>query len=330
MTGADQWRRILATLRDGRRFVLLLHVRPDGDSIGSSLALGRALQKLGKEAVLVCPDELPESLRFLPGSERFVRPETVEGPFDAAVFLDCGDLDRAGPAKPLAETATVRINIDHHLSNARFGDLNWIEADAAAVGEITYRLIRDLGVEMDREMAYALYASLVTDTGSFAYQNTTPTTHRIAAELLELGVRPQHVAREVWENRPEPALRLLGRALENLSIDAGGRLAWTRLSQADFARIGAGPAYAEGIVSYPRSLRGVEVAVSFIEMEPDVWRVSLRSNEWVDVSRVAAQFGGGGHARAAGATLAGRYEDVAPRLLDACRAALREGGRSSR
>ncbi|MBE3591070.1 MAG: bifunctional oligoribonuclease/PAP phosphatase NrnA [Firmicutes bacterium] len=328
MTGAGEWRRILDTLRDGRRFLLLLHVKPDGDSIGSSLALGRALQKLGKEAVLVCPDELPESLRFLPGSDSFVRPEAVSGPFDAAVFLDCGDLERAGPARPLADLATVRINIDHHLSNARFGDLNWIEADAAAVGEITYRLIRELGVALDRDMAYALYASLVTDTGSFAYQNTTPATHRIAAELLELGVRPQVVAREVWENRPEPALRLLGRALENLVVDPGGRLAWTRLGQEDFQRVGAGPQHAEGVVGYPRSLRGVEVAVAFIEAEPGVWRVSLRSNERVDVSRVAARFGGGGHARAAGATLSGRFEEVAPPLLDACRAALDEDGRA--
>lgn len=320
------WDRILDVIRQHRRFVILLHVRPDGDSIGSSLALGRALRILGKEAALVTADEIPESLDFLPGIDGFVRPDQATGSFDVAIFLDCGDLDRTGAAKPLAESAGVRVNIDHHLSNTGFGDLNWIEENAGAVGEITWRLIQDLGVKPDREIAYGIYASLVTDTGSFGYSSTTPGTHRIAAELLELGVRPDEVARRVWEDRPEPALRILARALSGLTIEAGGRLAWVRLTHAELEAAGARPSQAEGLVNYPRSLRGVDVALSFVEDRPGNWRVSLRSNGRVDVAAIARQFGGGGHARAAGLTLEGDFDNVARQVRAVCRDALSAGG----
>ncbi|MBX6350405.1 MAG: bifunctional oligoribonuclease/PAP phosphatase NrnA [Clostridia bacterium] len=320
------WRRIVSVLSEARRVALLLHVRPDGDSVGSSLALARALAKLGKEVAVVSADDIPAALRFLPGAGELRRPEEVSGPFDVALLLDCGDLERTGPARRVADGAATVVNVDHHTSNTRFGDLAWIEPETAAVGEIAWRLVRELGVEPDLEIAYGIYTAIVTDTGSFGFSNTTPATHRVAAELLSLGVRPDEVARRVWEEKSEVSLRLLGRALASLTVEAGGRVAWVRVTQEDLAAVGASPDDAEGIVAHPRSLRGVVIAASFVEDAPRRWRVSLRSNGAADVAAIASRFGGGGHHRAAGLTLEGPFAEAARELLGACRQAAAGGG----
>lgn len=321
-------RRVAEALRAARRVLIMLHVRPDGDSIGSSLALGLGLRQLGKEVVLVRSDELPDNMRFLRGSEDFRHHREVSGSFDAAVFLDCGDVHRVGEARKLLESVATIINVDHHLSNTHFGHVNWIEPSAAATGELVYQLLRDLNVRMDADMATAIYASLVTDTGSFNYENTRAGTHRLAAELIELGVDPAEAGRQIWEERPLSSLRLLAEGLQTLTVEEGGELAWVELTQEAFRRSGAQRWESEGVVNYPRQLRGVEVAVLFIEDreqapgDPGEVKVSIRSNRLVDVSRIAAAFGGGGHARAAGCTLAGSLAEVRARVLAACREAL--------
>ncbi len=329
---AGDRRRAVEALKAARRVVIMLHQRPDGDSIGSSLALGLGLRRLGKEVELVRSDELPANMRFLRGSEDFRLWSEVEGPFDAAVFLDCGDVKRVGDARRLLSDATVVVNVDHHLSNTRFGHVNWIEPEAAATGEMAYRLLLDLGVQVDADMAAAIYASIVTDTGSFNYENTKAATHRLAAELIELGVDPAEAGRRIWEERPLSSLRLLGEGLATLTLDADGRLAWAELSVDAFRRAGAERWESEGVVNYPRQIRGVELAVLFIEEKegnPGEVKVSLRSNRWVDVSRIAALFGGGGHARAAGCTVAGGLAEVRERVLAACRQALAAGPEGS-
>ncbi len=318
----------LDCLRRGQRFALMLHVRPDGDSIGSSLALGLALRRLGKTAVLVRADDLPANLLFLPGIEEFVHYSEVGGEFDAAVFLDCGDLDRIGPAKILVERARRLVNIDHHPSNQRFGDVNVIEPRAAAAGEVAHALIRELGVSLDFPIACALYVALITDTGSFRYENTSAATHEIAAELLRAGVKPAEVARAVWEDRSLSSLRLLQAALAALEVSGDGRLAWTTLTREDFQRAGAHSLESEGIVNYPRTLRGVEIAALFLEEAPGEVKVSLRSNRRVDVSLIASHFGGGGHARAAGCTIRAPLAEARELVLARAREAL-GGGRAA-
>lgn len=322
---------VVRCLKEGRTFLVILHVRPDGDSIGSSLALGLALRKLGKEVTLVRADEIPANMAFLPGVERFVPWQEVRGDHDVAVLLDCGDQGRIGAAGELLGRARTVLNIDHHLSNACYGDVNYIEPEAAAAGEVLYRILGDLGVELDEAIATALYVAIATDTGSFRYENTSAETHEIAAELLRRGVRPGEVGRRVWEERPVSSLRLLERALARLEVSGDGLAAWTELTREDFARAGAAPWESEGVVNYPRTLRGVEVAALFIEEAapgpegPGEVKVSLRSNAWVDVSRIAAVFGGGGHARAAGCTVPGALAEVKERVLAEVRAALARG-----
>ncbi len=318
-------REVVAFLRQRERFLILLHVRPDGDSVGSSLALALGLRKLGKAAVVVRSDDLPLNLLFLPGVDQVVSYEELlplPDRYDGAVLIDCGDRERVGPAAPLLERAEKVINIDHHVSNGRFGDLNCIDVEAAAAGEIVRAILRDLGVELDPAIATALYTAVVTDTGSFRYENTSAATHELAAELLRHGVEPAEVARRIWEDKPLSSLRLLERALGSLRLDEGGRVAWMSLTREDFARAGARRDESEGIVNYGRSLAGVEVAILFLEEGPDEVKVSLRSHRRVDVSRVAAAFGGGGHARAAGCTLRVPLAEAEARVLALVREAL--------
>ena len=316
--GDGGFAQVVAALKAGRRFALFLHLSPDGDSIGSTLALGLALERLGKRTVLVGADLPGEAYRFLPSGDRFRLWNEVEedwSQYDAAILLDCADLDRVGPARAAIERIGRIINVDHHPSNRRYGDVNYIEPTAAAVGEITARLIDALGVPLDAAMAYGLYTAILTDTGSFQYENTRPETLRLAARLLESGVEPQRVAQSVFEQRPLRVLRLLREALGTLEVGAGGRLAWMTVSRAMMDKVGAHRGDTEGFVNYPRSLAGVEVALLFVEEPDGRVRVSWRSSHEVDVSQLAARFGGGGHARAAGCTLPGPLEKVRVQVL---------------
>jgi phosphoesterase RecJ-like protein len=313
---------LLQRLRDGRRFLLVLHVRPDGDSIGSTLALARALRRMGKEAVVVRADAIPANLAFLAGAADACTPEQVEGEFDAAIFLDCAGLDRIGSAVEAVRRCRSILNVDHHPSNPRFGDVNVIDPEAAAVGEMTAEIIRGLGVGLDPEMAEALFTAVATDTGSFRFESTRPATYRLAAELCEHGARPSEVAARVWDNRPLAALRLIGLMLSGIRTGLGGAYAWAEVDREMLERAGAGEDEVEGLVNYPRSVAGVEVAALLAATTPGEVRVSLRSNRRVDVSRLAARFGGGGHARAAGCTLKGDLASARETLLRAVEEAL--------
>lgn len=316
-----------ALLAEAGRVLLFLHISPDGDTIGSSLALCHALRHLGKEAWCVGVDPVPRIFRFLPGWDSlFVPWAEVQGEWDLGVFLDCGDRHRVGAAEPLLGRCRVSLNIDHHASNSLFGDYNWIDYQAAAVGEMTYRLIRALGVSLDPGMATCLYTSLVTDTGSFRYESTTPETHRIAAELIAAGVRPYQVTEAIFENETVARLRLLSLCLGTLRLHAGGRIATLQVPLTMLAEAGAEPEDVDGLVNYARSVQGVEVGMLFREVEPGRVRVNLRSRGLVDVSEVARRFGGGGHPRAAGCTLAGTLAEAEAAVVAAAAACLAPEG----
>lgn len=310
--------RIAEALRSRRHVLLLNHESPDGDSLGSTLALAHALWARGQRALVASVDGVPEMYRFLPASERVVSDVPAGETFDAVVFMECSTPERAGDLAARAAGVPLWVNIDHHMSNAGYGDLILSDATASAVGELVYPVVQSLVPALDRAMATCLMTALLTDTGSFRYASVTPRTFTIAAELLAGGATPAEVYAEVYENRPASSLRLLGIALSRLTVSEDGRVAWTAVTQAMLQEAGASMEEVEGIVTTLRALRGVQVAILFKE-EPDAIRVSLRGRSGVRAHMIAEAFGGGGHAAAAGFTARGALPDVIRQTLDAVR-----------
>jgi phosphoesterase RecJ-like protein len=303
---------------ESNRILFFLHVSPDGDSIGSTLGMVRSLRQMGKTAIIVGVDPVPPVFRFLAGWDTlFVPWHEVEGEWDLACFLDCGDLQRVGAAEPVVSRAKRSLNIDHHLTNAAYGDFNYLDFTAAAAGELAYRILLELKAPIDTEVAVCIYTSLVTDTGSFRYDSTAASTHRIAAELIELGARPYEVASEIFENESLARLALLARVFSTIEIDKSGKVAWIMLSREMLRQTGASDQDAEGLVNHARSISGVEVGLMFREAPDGLIRVGLRSRRTVDVAAVAVKFGGGGHARAAGCTLSGTLEEARQAVVSA-------------
>lgn len=305
-------------------FLFFLHVQPDGDSIGSTLALSLALRKFGKRTVVVEVDPVPRLYRFLPGTDQFVPWDKVEGEFDLAVFLDCGDLDRIGQAKALLPKAGAKVNIDHHTTNTLYGDHNFIDYRAAAAGEIVHRLIHEMGIPIDRHIATCLYTSIVTDTGYFRYENTTLDTHMAVSELYLYDIDTALVAEALHENEPLHRLKLLGRALDTLTVDESGKIAWIEVPRFMLDLAGASDEDTEGLVNYARSVQGVQVGLIFRETADGGIRVGFRSRRGVDVSSIAGEFGGGGHARASGCTVDGPLDVARERVLQVVRKAVAE------
>lgn len=287
-----------AALSDADRVLVTTHPDPDGDAIGSALAAAYGLQQLGKQVVLYNPDPVPTRCAFLRGSDRFVR-ELPEGPFDATLIVDCSD-DRMFPEGPPPREQLGRVVVlDHHKTIGEFGDLIHSDPSAAAAGVVVYRWLRLAAVEMDHECEEAIYCALMSDTGSFRYQNTNPEAMRVAAELLERGVDCWRVASQLYESRPRGELDLLVRVLQTLRTSPDGLSAALRVTPQMLEASGCTSDAVDGLINYARGLRGVEVAI-LLRVEQDRIRGSLRSRGQVDVSQIAERFGGGGHHNAAG------------------------------
>lgn len=282
--------------------VIAGHVNPDGDSIGSGLALAHALMHQGKHVVLLSHHGVPEIYRWMPGHE-IVRQSTDERGFDLAIVADTGTVDRIGSAQDAVLSAHDSLCIDHHVAEGTFGNLRLVRSTASATGEIIYALLKSMGAEIDRSIADCLLCAIVTDTGGYRFRNVTPTTLRISASLMQLGASPAEISELVFENRSFSALKILGRALDNLRVTADGNLAWSALSATDFADMNATDEDTEGIVNHVLAVRGVKVGLLFREIPGKKVRISLRSRNGYDVNRVAQAFGGGGHRLAAGCTL---------------------------
>jgi len=293
---------LIEVLRKAPTVALFSHVSPDGDCVGSMLAMGLALEKMGKEVSFYNPDPLPGYLMFLPGSSR-IRQDLPNPQPKILMFVDCTDLQRVNLSLSEISPESTVLNIDHHISNQFFGHLNWVDAQASASAEIALTLINRLGVEIDKDMATNLYTAIVTDTGCFQYSNTTAQTHRLTAELLDTGLDLSGIHHNIFDQKPLAQIKLLQYALNGLEILVDGQLAVMILSMEDFQKCGAEQELSEGLVNHARSIVGVEVAVLLKEVGPQEVKVGLRSNLWLNVSEIAAQFGGGGHKRAAGCTL---------------------------
>ncbi len=298
------------------------HTNPDGDTLGSTLALGLGLQKMGKKVTMLNIDGVPEIYRFLPESDRIVIPEATHFLNRVVVCVDCSDPKRAGDEVIpwLARAGTV-INIDHHISNEFFGTVNLVDSEAASAGLIIMELLKELGVMIDPDIATCLYVSLVTDTGSFRYSNTSPRAHQAAAELLSTGLDQDVVNRELYEEVPLTSLRLIQAGLDNLQLSPCGKVAWMTFNRQVMESLNAKDEHLEGVVNYAKSIKGVEVGILFRESGEQLIKISFRSKSTVNVSDLAAKFGGGGHVRAAGCRyrvpLAEAVENVVAAALEA-------------
>ena len=297
---------VIQELRDGDKFLLTTHENPDGDALGSLVAMNETLQALGKDTVMFLSAEeypLPYEYRDLPlESVSHALPDDAES--RTIVFLDCGNLDRM-PVSFLGRDDAHIVNIDHHHDNTRFGTANLVVDGASSTAEIIWGLLPDLRVELTPQIAEALYIGLVTDTGKFQYENTTPNSHRMAAELLECGIDVHSIFRRLFENVPFAKLELLGRVLSRIQRHDDGRLTLSYILRSDYEETGADENYSEGIVDHIRALEGTTVAALVREQLKEgregVMKVSLRaSKDEVDVSVIARKEGGGGHRQAAG------------------------------
>lgn len=294
----------VAAIHGAGDIVLASHINPDGDTLGSMIALGLGLQSLGKRVTLLSADGVPANLRFLPGAE-LVQTQTTRRDFDLAIGLDAGDLARVGISVEALQSAPTLIDIDHHVTAGQFGQVRLLDSTAAATAEIVYDFLLSLGVALDLPIAVNLLCALLTDTGSFRYRNVTPRTMALGGEMIRLGASPDPIAECVFENKPFAGQKLLGRALESLQRTPDGRIVWAHVTRADFTEFAATDEMSEGIIGAIRAVQGNDVALFLREMPSGKLRVSLRSRDPIDVSKVAAEFGGGGHRLASGCTLDG-------------------------
>ncbi len=286
----------------GDNILIACHVRPDGDTLGSALALWLALGSLGKVSWVLSTDGVPEPWDLIPHSNAVLR-EAPDTDFALSIAVDADGINRLGEAAKPVESAPLVISIDHHSGANPFGDIRIYDPEAAATAELVYGLIDALGVEIGRDIASCLMAGIVGDTGGFRFPNTTPRTFEIAAELMRAGASPSEIAVRIYEDRGLTATKVLGHVLAGLKTAANGRIVWGSVSKEDFSKLEAEDTHTEGVVNYIRAVRGSKIALLFREGPNGAVRVSLRSNKGVDVAKIAAKFGGGGHPAAAGCTL---------------------------
>jgi len=309
--------KLLPVIQNNNTFALVSHVTPDGDTLGSAMALGMALEKLGKKVCLLCDDEVPKRYQFMPWSDRITNHYNSHFEFDVFISIDCSDRERVGMASILMEKAKTTINIDHHISNTGYSDYPIVDCHASATGELIYKLIGKLGIPLNHDMAVCLYVAISTDTGSFCYENTTAATHRIISKLLEQSIDVAAINTKLYKTRSLASTKLIGEALSNLEVLHDGHIAFMYITLDILRSLEADASDCEGVINYGKEIEGVEVAVLIKENNEHEYKVSFRSKEYVDVAKIARYFHGGGHKRASGCTVHGDLEQVKATVLDA-------------
>jgi len=312
--------KIADVVRKSRKFLITSHVRPDGDSIGSTLALYHMLRGMGKSAVIYNQDRTPDNYRFLPGSDCIVHDLPSIEDFDAVFILDCSELDRVGDDAARIGNIRKLINIDHHISNRHFCELTFIDEHASSTSELIFRLARQMKIELNKEMADNLYAGILTDTGGFRYSSTSKESLMAAAHVVACGASPQWISENIYERNPLSKIRLLARTLETLAIEMDGKVGSLVITQKTLDQAGASMEQSEGFVDIPRTIEGVVVSILYSEMKDQFFKISMRSKERYNVARIAEQFGGGGHVNAA----ACRYKGDITAVKSAVMVAVRE------
>ena len=299
---------ILQHIKTSRRILVASHAEPDGDCLGSLVALGLALSKLDKTITMFNQSPIPAVYRFLPGVERIQGQIKEAADYDLAIILDCGDIIRVGDDNAIVNQIPVVINIDHHISNTGFGDLQLIDTDACATAEIVYRLIDALEIPFDKEIATSIYLGILTDTGSFRFSNTNPAAFAISKTMTDIGVEPHAVAQRVFGTYSLGRIKLLNMALNSIEISENGKLSLMTVSRSMLNATGTSTEDIDGLINYARRIEDVKVAALIHEIKNGAgkftnmnrYHVSLRSDNTVDVAEIATRFGGGGHTSAAG------------------------------
>ncbi|MCL4498679.1 MAG: bifunctional oligoribonuclease/PAP phosphatase NrnA [Chloroflexi bacterium] len=292
------WERMVAA----NSFAITCHERPDGDALGSILALGHALRAVGKDVTIISSDGVPENYTFIPESDT-IATTTNRRNFDFGIIVDCAAPSRTGPVAEIIESAGAKVVIDHHIPEGDFGDIRIINTDASASAQVILQLLDAGGAPIDKTAASQLLTGLIADTGGFRFANTNTQAFEDAARLVRLGAEPSRIYREVYDNRPLRAVKLLGRALDSIQMDERGFVAWATVTRNDMDELGATDTDTDSIVNHVVAVKGPKVVLLFREVKPDSIRISLRSRDGVDVNQIGRVFGGGGHAAAAGCTL---------------------------
>jgi phosphoesterase RecJ-like protein len=308
--------KIRKIIDNGKDFFITTHIDPDGDAIGSVFSMYWALRSLGKNATVYLKDQVPYRYEFLPGPEQ-ISHVVPEGDYDAVFVLDCGDLYRIGEGYENLEKSEMIISIDHHNTNEGFGRINLLDPGASSTGEILYRLYKYLGIPLSYEMAVNIYTAIVTDTGSFRYENTNSKAFLICEKMVRLGVKPAQVSRMVNGNHPKERFLLLGQVLCTLRTFDEDRVAIAYVTEEMFEDTHSTREYTDGFAELIREVRGVEVAIMLRQVNERRYKISMRSKGTVDVADICSLFGGGGHKNAAGCHIDGSLAEVQAKLMEA-------------
>lgn len=315
--------RILEVIREHQTFCIAGHMRPDGDCIGSQLGLALALRAEGKKVTVWNHDAIPQKYKFLPGTDEFEKPRRGEK-FDCVIATDCASFERLGKVGECIGERKVFINIDHHVSNTRYADVNWVSPREPSCGELIFRLLKVARWPITKPIADLLFTAVSTDTGSFQYATTRPGTFHTGAELVTRGANLAKICDEVYQSYPVSRAKLLKHVYSKFRLADHDRIAWFWLKQKDFNRTGAESDDTEGLIDHIRAIEPVVVACVFEEVEPEMTRISLRSKSAaVNVSEICKQFGGGGHPAAAGARIAGTPLATQRKVIAAVKKALK-------
>lgn len=297
--------------KKNRKFLISSHLNMEGDAIGSMLAMAELLKKAGKKVILLPPEGMPQVYKFLPGAYRVKPKRRIRHiDYDIACLVDCTDIERIGGMKKAVSPTKPILNIDHHVSNSFFGSVNWVDSNVSCSGEQIYHLFKKMKIPLNKNAALYIYIAILTDTGSFRYSNTTADTHKIVAELMRHGIDPTDIYRRIYEGIRKPNLALLASVLSTLDTSKNGAVAWIYVSAGMLKRYGVDIDDTQDFVNFPRSIKGVKIALAFRQIGKNLVKVSMRSNGGVDVNRLAVQFNGGGHVSASGCTLKGTLKSV--------------------
>ncbi len=310
-------RRVKAAIKKFNKFLIASHINPEADAVGSQVAMAFLLRKLGKVAVMLDDSPVPGLLQFIKGTEEISKEMPHDFNYQAVIILDSPDLARIGRVSEYIKKDAVIINIDHHISNRNFGKFNWVEPEFSSAGEMVYDLFKAFKVKIDLDDAIALYAAIMTDTGSFRYSNTSSKAHRIAAELIDIGIQPYEMHTKIYETSSIQDTNLLGESLQTMKLTEDGKIAWLWVTKEMLKKTKASLEGTEGIINFARSIDGVEIAILFRETGTEGRvKVSFRSKGKVDVNKLAATFNGGGHPTASGCTVFGKIEEVEKKVLE--------------
>jgi len=294
-------------IRESQKIVITSHLRPDGDSICTAIALYLMGQSLGKEMTIINKDPLPRPFDLFPDINLIQVGDIPPQQFDCVILLECANVSRSGHKNI---DSYFKINIDHHHSNDYYGDINWVESQFSAIAEMVYHLALELGVEITPEIAFHLYCGIASDTGSFQFSNTRAEAFEVCAQLVKKGANPVRVSELLFYNNTPEKIILLGQVLSRLQIKGQNQIAIISMFQNELSSLGLKEIDTEDITTLARSIKGIQLVLFFKEMEPNVYRVSIRSRGQINAAAIAEFFGGGGHLHAAGFTIAGKYESL--------------------